>query len=124
MPKTNPPFARCLPLKVGRPIIRLSCIWPMLRKWKLSLLTCQTKPKNWQPPSAGTDDARFETERCSIISSPVGSTPLARAPSHPVAQALLRDFGDSIAAPSANRFGRVSCTVLSMWPLSWPVASI
>jgi L-threonylcarbamoyladenylate synthase len=33
-----------------------------------------------------------------------------RVPNHPVAQALLREFGGLIAAPSANRFGRVSCT--------------
>jgi len=33
-----------------------------------------------------------------------------RVPSHPVAQALLRAFGSGIAAPSANRFGRVSAT--------------
>jgi len=33
-----------------------------------------------------------------------------RVPSHPVAQALLRQFGGGIAAPSANRFGRVSAT--------------
>jgi L-threonylcarbamoyladenylate synthase len=33
-----------------------------------------------------------------------------RVPSHPVAQALLREFGGPLAAPSANRFGRVSPT--------------
>jgi L-threonylcarbamoyladenylate synthase len=33
-----------------------------------------------------------------------------RVPSHPVAQALLHAFGGGIAAPSANRFGRVSAT--------------
>ncbi|MFN7087480.1 MAG: L-threonylcarbamoyladenylate synthase [Burkholderiales bacterium] len=33
-----------------------------------------------------------------------------RVPAHPVAQALLRAFGGGIAAPSANRFGRVSAT--------------
>lgn len=33
-----------------------------------------------------------------------------RVPSHPVAQALLRTFGGGVAAPSANRFGRVSAT--------------
>lgn len=33
-----------------------------------------------------------------------------RVPSHPVAQALLREFGGGIAAPSANRFGEVSAT--------------
>jgi len=33
-----------------------------------------------------------------------------RIPSHPVAQKLLKQFGGGIAAPSANRFGRVSPT--------------
>jgi len=33
-----------------------------------------------------------------------------RVPSHPVAIALLQAFGGGIAAPSANRFGRVSPT--------------
>ena len=33
-----------------------------------------------------------------------------RVPSHPVAQALLALVGDGLAAPSANRFGRVSPT--------------
>ena len=33
-----------------------------------------------------------------------------RVPSHPVARALLEAFGDGVAAPSANRFGRVSPT--------------
>lgn len=33
-----------------------------------------------------------------------------RVPAHPLAQRLLREFGGGIAAPSANRFGRVSPT--------------
>jgi L-threonylcarbamoyladenylate synthase len=33
-----------------------------------------------------------------------------RAPAHPWAQALLRAFGGGVAAPSANRFGRISPT--------------
>lgn len=33
-----------------------------------------------------------------------------RVPNHPVALALLRAFGGGVAAPSANRFGRVSPT--------------
>ena len=33
-----------------------------------------------------------------------------RCPSHPVAHALLRELGTGLAAPSANRFGRVSPT--------------
>lgn len=38
------------------------------------------------------------------------STVGVRVPAHPVAQALLRNFGDGIAAPSANLYGRVSPT--------------
>ena len=34
-----------------------------------------------------------------------------RVPSHPVAQQLLKTFGRGIAAPSANRFGRLSPTM-------------
>lgn len=33
-----------------------------------------------------------------------------RIPAHPLAHALLKKFGGGIAAPSANRFGRVSAT--------------
>lgn len=33
-----------------------------------------------------------------------------RVPAHPVAQALLAAFGGGVAAPSANRYGRVSAT--------------
>jgi L-threonylcarbamoyladenylate synthase len=33
-----------------------------------------------------------------------------RVPAHPLAQALLAAFGGGVAAPSANRFGRVSAT--------------
>lgn len=33
-----------------------------------------------------------------------------RVPAHPMALALLRQFGGGVAAPSANRFGRVSPT--------------
>ncbi len=33
-----------------------------------------------------------------------------RVPGHPVALGLLAEFGDGVAAPSANRFGRISPT--------------
>ncbi len=39
-----------------------------------------------------------------------GETVAVRVPAHPVAQALIRAAGVPIAAPSANRFGRVSPT--------------
>jgi L-threonylcarbamoyladenylate synthase len=34
-----------------------------------------------------------------------------RVPGHPVAQRLLSEFGGGVAAPSANRFGRISPTL-------------
>ena len=33
-----------------------------------------------------------------------------RMPDHPVAQSILKEFGKPLAAPSANRFGRISPT--------------
>jgi L-threonylcarbamoyladenylate synthase len=36
-----------------------------------------------------------------------------RVPAHPIAQQLLAAFGDAIAAPSANRYGRLSATCAS-----------
>ncbi len=38
------------------------------------------------------------------------STVALRVPRHPIAEQLLAQFGDGIAAPSANRFGRTSAT--------------
>ncbi|MFN2321904.1 MAG: L-threonylcarbamoyladenylate synthase [Trueperaceae bacterium] len=38
------------------------------------------------------------------------ATIAVRVPDHPVALALLRAFGDGVAAPSANRFGHLSPT--------------
>lgn len=52
-------------------------------------------------------------ERSPMVSSVVTggrSTVGLRVPDHPVAQELLGAFGGGIAAPSANRFGRVSPT--------------
>ncbi|MEX1218429.1 MAG: L-threonylcarbamoyladenylate synthase [Acidimicrobiales bacterium] len=52
-------------------------------------------------------------ERSSTVSSAVTggrSTVGIRVPDHPIALALLNSFGGGIAAPSANRFGRVSPT--------------
>jgi L-threonylcarbamoyladenylate synthase len=46
----------------------------------------------------------------SLLASAGLDTVAVRAPAHPVAQALLRETGRPIAAPSANRSGRVSPT--------------
>ncbi len=52
-------------------------------------------------------------QRHSLVPAEVSggrSTIGLRAPAHPVAQLILAEFGGGIAAPSANRFGRVSPT--------------
>ena len=46
----------------------------------------------------------------SLLASAGLDTVAVRVPAHPVAQALLRETGRPIAAPSANRSGRVSPT--------------
>ncbi len=43
-----------------------------------------------------------------------------RMPAHPVALALLREFGDAVAAPSANRFGRISPTAAAHVAAEFP----
>ena len=47
-----------------------------------------------------------------IVAQVTGGRPTValRVPAHPVALALLEEFGGGVAAPSANRFGRVSPT--------------
>lgn len=78
---------------------------------------------NWArdiPPSAARLAKRFWPGPLTIIlrrAPHVGDlvtggqdTVALRVPAHPVAQALLRTFGGGVAAPSANRFGRVSAT--------------
>lgn len=53
---------------------------------------------------------RRENRGVSLLASAGLDTLALRAPAHPVAQALLRAAGRPIAAPSANRSGRVSPT--------------
>lgn len=53
--------------------------------------------------------------RRSVLDAVTGGqdTVALRVPAHPVAQRLLGAFGGGLAAPSANRFGRVSPTTAS-----------
>jgi L-threonylcarbamoyladenylate synthase len=53
---------------------------------------------------------RRSDSRLSLLCSAGLDTVAIRAPAHPVAQALLHETGRPIAAPSANRSGRVSPT--------------
>lgn len=50
--------------------------------------------------------------RSGVLDQVTGGRPTIglRVPAHPVAQALLAGFGSGLAAPSANRFGKVSPT--------------
>lgn len=51
-----------------------------------------------------------EPTRLSTLALAGGQTVALRAPSHPIFHALLKKFGRGIAAPSANKSGRVSPT--------------
>jgi L-threonylcarbamoyladenylate synthase len=72
------------------------------------------------PPLAGLLARRFwpgpltlilpRAARVSAVVTGGQDTIALRVPSHPVAQALLAAFGGGVAAPSANRHGRVSAT--------------
>lgn len=61
----------------------------------------------WPGPLTLVLPARDEVPR--VVTGGQDSVAL-RAPNHPMALALLREFGDGLAAPSANRFGAVSPT--------------
>src|SRR5690348_461481 len=78
---------------------------------------------NWArevPPAARLLARKFWPGPLTLIFSRAGGvsdvvtggqdTVALRVPSHPVAQQLLARFGGGIAAPSANRHGRVSAT--------------
>jgi L-threonylcarbamoyladenylate synthase len=81
----------------------------MLERWALSV-----------PPAAEALAARFWPGPLTLVLRRAPAVDLAitggqdtvavRVPGHPVAQQLLRAFGSGIAAPSANRYGRVSPT--------------
>ena len=72
------------------------------------------------PPVAATLAARFWPGPLTLVLPRAPGVPdeltggqdsvAVRVPSHPVAQALLKAFGGGIAAPSANRYGRISPT--------------
>jgi L-threonylcarbamoyladenylate synthase len=50
------------------------------------------------------------SERISTAATGGGDTVGLRVPSHPLAREMLRRFDGGVAAPSANRFGRISPT--------------
>ena len=80
-----------------------------LERWALSV-----------PPAAAALAERFWPGPLTLVLRRAPAVDLAitggqdtvavRVPSHPVAQQLLRAFGSGIAAPSANRYGRISPT--------------
>jgi len=81
----------------------------LLERWALSV-----------PPAAQALAERFWPGPLTLVLRRAPAVDLAitggqdtvavRVPGHPVAQQLLRAFGSGIAAPSANRYGRVSPT--------------
>jgi L-threonylcarbamoyladenylate synthase len=70
---------------------------------------CEAARRFWPGPLSLVLPRRPESGVSLLASAGLDSIAV-RAPSHPVAQALLRAAGRPIAAPSANRSGRVSPT--------------
>src|SRR3954470_14266984 len=70
---------------------------------------CEAARRFWPGPLTLVLPRR-ETGGLSLLASAGLDTVALRAPAHPVAQQLLRAAGNPIAAPSANRSGRVSPT--------------
>lgn len=74
----------------------------------------------WVPPEAEALAAAFWPGPLTLVLPRAAEVPDAvtggqptvalRVPAHPVARALLSAYGDGVAAPSANRFGRISPT--------------
>ncbi len=72
------------------------------------------------PPAARTLAARFWPGPLTVVLRRAASvadeitggqdTVALRTPAHPVAARLLRELGEAVVAPSANRFGRISPT--------------
>ncbi|MFN0090583.1 MAG: L-threonylcarbamoyladenylate synthase [Acidimicrobiales bacterium] len=90
-------------------------------------LAAADDPARWVQPPPGAPSAQFEAlaaafwpgpltlvtlRRPSVPSEVTGGRPTVgvRSPDHPLAQRLLERLGEPVAAPSANRFGRVSPT--------------
>jgi len=63
----------------------------------------------WPGPLTLVLPARERAGVCELARAGL-DTVAVRAPAHPVAQALLKDFGGPVVAPSANRSGRPSPT--------------
>jgi L-threonylcarbamoyladenylate synthase len=63
----------------------------------------------WPGPLSLVAPRRAESQVAELACAGLATIAL-RAPSHPIARALVAAFGKPIAAPSANRSGRVSAT--------------
>ena len=96
-PRFNPLIVHVADAEAARPLAGWSPLADRLaaRFWPGALTLVLPRP----PDSA-----------LSLLVSAGGDTVAVRVPGHPVAQALLRATGLPVAAPSANRAGRVSPT--------------
>ena len=81
----------------------------MLERWALSVpLTAKALADRFWPGPLTLVLRRAPAVDLAVTGGQ--DTVAVRVPGHPVAQQLLRAFGSGIAAPSANRYGRVSPT--------------
>jgi L-threonylcarbamoyladenylate synthase len=96
-PSFNPLIAHVLDLAAAR------------READLHPLAVALAEKFWPGPLTLVAPRRTDSTIAELACAGLATVAL-RAPAHPVARALLAGFGGAIAAPSANRSGRLSAT--------------
>jgi L-threonylcarbamoyladenylate synthase len=91
------------------PLIIHLCSVEQLGQWVVSVpdVALQLATRIWPGPLTLI---LKKARRVSPLVTGGQDTVALRVPDHPVALSLLRDFAGGVAAPSANRFGRVSAT--------------
>lgn len=109
----NPSAVRAMFAAKGRPadhpvIVHLGSA-SLLADWAAEIPSAATSLAEAFWPGPLTLIVRRTSKASDLVTGGLDTVGL-RVPGHPVAQRLLAEFGGEIAAPSANRFGRVSPT--------------
>jgi L-threonylcarbamoyladenylate synthase len=110
---TNPEAVKKIFAAKGRPtshpvIVHLSDI-SQLKEWAIDIPDLAFKLGEQFWPGPLTLILKRSNKVLDLITGGQDTVGI-RIPAHPIAHELLRDFGGGVAAPSANKFGRISST--------------
>lgn len=111
---TNEAAVRRIFAAKGRPedhpvIVHLADLQDM-HEWSFDIPKCALRLADCYWPGPLTMILKRSPKALDVVTGGQNTVGL-RMPNHPVALALLKEFGRGIAAPSANRFGRLSPTI-------------